>query len=265
MVDPHLQATFKQITHHQNASSELGAGHQHLILWAIVCSILLHALLVLTLPNFKFESAKKVEPLMIEIQPEKPPAPIAEKEPEAEPAPPEPVKKIIEPKPLIKPIIKPVTKTVETPSPVQEVVTPQPEVTNPQPNVIAVAPTENTIPAQTVSPAVAEPTKPVERSPAEVDNALGEYGGLLGRAIAKHKQYPKIAQMRGWQGEVKLDLKLDGNGKVLSATVSESSGYEALDKQALEMVRKASPFPMPPEALRNRTFNINVPVSFKLE
>lgn len=264
MAGLHLQGTSKNITHNQHVSSELGAGNQRLILWAIACSFLLHILLAFTLPNFKFESAKKVEPLTIEIQPEKPPAPVAEKEPEIEHAPPEPVKKTIEPKPLVKPIVKTVTK-VETPVPVQEAVTPQPEVTNPEPNVIAVTPTENTIPVQTVSPAVAEPPKPVERSTAEVDNALGEYGGLLGRAIAKHKQYPKIAQMRGWQGEVKLDLKLDGNGKVLSATVSESSGYEALDKQALEMVRKASPFPMPPEALRNRTFNIIVPVSFKLE
>lgn len=265
MADFHLQGTFKNITQNRNVSSELGAGNQHLILWAIACSILLHTLLALTLPNFKFDSTQKVEPLKVEIQLEKPPAPEMEKEPEIEPAPPVPLKKIIEPKPLVKPIIKPVTKTVETPAPVQELAPPQPEVSNPQPNIISVAPTENTTPIQTVSPVVAEPPKPLERSPAEIDNALGEYGGLLGRAIAKHKQYPKIAQMRSWQGEVKLDLKLDGNGKVLSATVSESSGYEALDKQALEMVRKASPFPIPPEALRNRPFNINVPVSFNLE
>ncbi len=71
--------------------------------------------------------------------------------------------------------------------------------------------------------------------------------------------------MRGWQGECLLDLKLDGNGNVLSASVKESSGHEALDNQALEMVRKASPFPAPPEVLRGRSFNITVPVSFKLE
>ena len=95
--------------------------------------------------------------------------------------------------------------------------------------------------------------------------ALSQYGGTLGRAIAKHKQYPKIAQMRGWQGDCLLDLKIDGSGNVLSANIKESSGFEALDKQALEMVRKASPFPAPPEALRGRSFDITVPVSFKLE
>ena len=70
--------------------------------------------------------------------------------------------------------------------------------------------------------------------------------------------------MRGWQGEVMLDLQLDGNGRVLSSKVQQSSGYDALDKQALEMVKKAS-FPPPPEALRGSTFNIQVPVAFRLE
>ena len=240
--------------------------NENTLIWAIVCSILLHALLAITLPNFEFGKEKKPQELIIEIQQFKAPEPVAEVLPEQpkpiEPPKPEPIKKIIEPK--LTP--KPITKTVEAPSPVEQTdATPSEVETPPQPNVIAVAPTENTTPTTTVAAPVAEPPKPVEFSQVDVDNALGEYGNALGRAIAKQKQYPKIAQMRGWQGDVMLDLKLDGNGKVLSATVSESSGHEALDKQALEMVRRASPFPAPPLALRDRTFNIKVPVSFKLE
>ena len=134
-----------------------------------------------------------------------------------------------------------------------------PPVEAPAPNVIAVEPKPNTAPVTVVAPPAPPAPQVVaapERSQAEVDDALGAYGNLLGRAIAKHKQYPRIAQTRGWEGDVLLDLKLDGNGKVLSATIRQGSGYEALDKQALEMVRKASPFPAPPEALRNRTFNV---------
>ncbi len=235
--------------------------NENTLIWAIVCSILLHALLAITLPNFKFDTTKESQELTIEIQQPKQPEPVAEVAPE-EPKPiepPKPIKKITETKPTPKPI----TKTVEAPSPIQEVESSPPEVVNPQPNVIAIAPTENTTPVATVAVPIEE--KPIEHSKADVDNALGEYGSALGRAIAKHKQYPKIAQMRGWQGDVILDLKLDGNGKVLSANVRESSGFEALDKQALEMVRKASPFPAPPEVLRSRSFNITVPVSFKLE
>jgi len=238
------------------------------LIWAVVCSILLHALLVVILPNIKFDQPEKPIPLEIQIQKPAKPEPVAVAQPEQvveEPKPevkkPEPVKKIIEPKPI--------TKTVKAPSPVTEVekVTPPVEA-QPTPNVIAVEPKPNTAPVAVVAPPAPpapEVVSPPERSPAEIDNALGNYGDLLGRAIAKHKQYPRIAQTRGWEGEVLLDLKLDGNGKVLSASISKGSGYDALDKQALEMVRKASPFPPPPEALRNRTFNITVPVSFKLE
>lgn len=240
--------------------------NENTLIWAIVCSILLHALLAITLPNFEFGKEKKPQELIIEIQQPKAPEPVAEVLPEQpkpiEPPKPEPIKKIVEPK--LTP--KPITKTVEAPSPVQQTDAAPSEVeTPPQPNVIAVAPTENSTPTTIVAAPVVETPKPVEFSQVDVDNALGEYGNALGRAIAKQKQYPKIAQMRGWQGDVMLDLKLDGNGKVLSATVSQSSGHEALDKQALEMVRRASPFPAPPLALRDRTFNITVPVSFKLE
>ncbi|WP_020167645.1 MULTISPECIES: energy transducer TonB [Methylotenera] len=236
------------------------------LIWAIICSILLHALLAITLPNLKFDTLKKPVPLEIELQKPAAPEPVAEvqpiqppEQPKPEVKKPEPIKKIIEPKPI--------TKTVEAPSPVTEVEQAAPPVEmQPAPTVIAVQPKTDTAPvAVVVAPPAPEVAKAPERSPAEVDNALGEYGNLLGRAIAKHKQYPRIAQTRGWEGEVLLDLKLDGNGKVLSVSIKQGSGYDALDKQALEMVRKASPFPAPPETLRNRTFNITVPVSFKLE
>ncbi len=226
----------------------------------------LHILIAVVVPNFKFDLVKKppIE-LSIEIQKPEPPAPVVEKIPE----PPKPIEqpkpqtvKKLEPKPTPKPI-----KPIEKPSPIVESTpSPVPVVEAPStPPVIAAAPKGESKPEFVAPPPVAEPPKEKEPSPVEVDNALGEYGNLLGRAIAKHKQYPRIAQMRGWQGDVILDLKIDGTGKILTAEVKQGSGYDALDKQALEMAHKAAPFPAPPQALRNRTFNITVPVSFKLE
>lgn len=234
------------------------------LVWAIVSSVLLHALLAISLPNFNFDVAKeKPVELVIELTKPKVPEPVAAVEPlpEIEPVKPE----IIPPKPIKKvqrkELPKPVVESPKEPTPVaEEPVTAPTEVV---PNVIAVAPKIDTVPIAIVPSPTPEPVQPPEAQPID-DNALGEYGSLLGRAIAKHKSYPKIAQQRGHQGDVLLDLKLDGNGNVLSAKVKEGSGYESLDKQALDMVHKASPFPAPPVALRNRTFNITVPVSFKL-
>lgn len=225
------------------------------LIWAIVCSILLHILFAAVMPNFKFDVAQKIPDLLtVEIMQPKPPEPVVIPEPPApiEQTKPEPIK------PLPKKIPKP------EPSPIKEI-SPEPVQTEspPPPAVITAAPKVDAPPVITVPPP--EPPKKLEPNEDDINSALRQYGGTLGRAIAKHKQYPKIAQMRGWQGEVLLDLKLDSNGNVLSAAVKESSSFEALDNQALEMARKASPFPAPPEALRGRSFNITVPVTFKLE
>jgi protein TonB len=226
------------------------------LIWAVVCSILLHILFFVVVPNFKFDAIKKIpDQLTVEIMQPKPPEPVVIPEP---PKPVEPIKPQPEQiKPLPKKELRPEPKPIETtPEPVQA----EPP---PPPTVITTAPKVDVPPIVTVPPP--EPPKIIEPNEDDINAALGQYGNTLGRAIAKHKQYPKIAAMRGWQGECLLDLKLDGNGNVLSASVKESSGHEALDNQALEMVRKASPFPAPPEVLRGRSFNITVPVSFKLE
>jgi periplasmic protein TonB len=226
------------------------------LIWAIVCSILLHILFAVVVPSFKFDVAKKIpDQLTVEIAQPKPPEPVVVPEPPApiEQPKPEPIKPL--PKKIPKP--EPVAIKELSPEPVQA------ESPPPPPAVITAAPKVDAPPVVTVPPP--EPPKKIEPNEDDINAALGQYAGTLGRAIAKHKQYPKIAQMRGWQGEVLLDLKLDSNGNVLSATVKESSNYEALDNQALEMARKAAPFPAPPEALKGRSFNITVPVSFKLE
>ena len=245
------------------------------LLWAIGFSICLHVLVAFILPNFEFDLPKPAETLIVELmQPKKAePTPIEAPMPEQlpTPTPPKPPEKLT---PVTPPKQQPVTptKTVTEPSPVSS-----PSNQSPQPEVIAVSPKTDstpafTAPAQPAAPAQvsappppAEPPRPAGPSQQDLDAARNLYGGLLTKEISKHKQYPKVAQMRGWQGEVLLELQLDGNGNMLSAKVKNSSSYEALDKQALEMVKKASPFPAPPDALKGRSFVILVPIPFRLD
>ena len=162
------------------------------------------------------------------------------------------------------PIQKPIEK-IETPEPVKKVEPIQKKITPiidknaisvAQPTPKEVAPTP---PAETVS-------KILDIVPQEqLTQHLESYSSLLANAIAKYKQYPKIAQMRGWQGTVIADLEIDSKGTVISIKIKKSSTYEVLDNEALEMIRKASPFPAPPESLRGKNFNVLVPISFKLE
>lgn len=222
--------------------------------------MLLHALLVVVIPNIKFDAVKEPEVLTVDFV--KPPEP----QPAPEPLQPQPevVKPRIEPKtkPEPKPVIKPQpTPVVEQNQPVAEPPPSQPT------EVIAVAPKPSAAPpVQTVpAPVPVKPEPQPAINQADFEDARNKYGNSLWGAISKHKKYPKIAAMRNWQGEAIVELELDGNGKVKSKKILQSSGHEVLDRQALEMVEKALPFPAPPEVLRGSSFTITVPVPFKLE
>lgn len=245
-----------------NSAAIQPSPNKDTIVWAIICSLLLHGLLALIIPNIDLDDIKEPELLEITLAPKT--------EPQAQPDPVQPEPEVTKPKiePKLKPEPKPVIKN--KPSPIVQETQPvveTPVITPPQ-EVIAVKPVaERPPPVQTIpiNEPVKEPPPPPAPSQAEIDNATGRYGNALWSAISKHKKYPKIAQMRGWQGETIIELELDGTGKLKSKKVVQSSGYEVLDKQALEMVEKALPFPTPPEALRNSNFTITVSVPFKLE
>ncbi len=254
--------------HHSIAYSDVANGalsNSNTLIWAVIASILLHTFLAYMIPNVSFEKIKKPDLLEVEIvKKEAPPAP----EPAPIVLPVQPIKPIVKPEPVIKPKekIKPLPipeVTQEAPSPIAE-----PPQTPPPTAVIAVAP-QPLAPPSPVPPApvIAPPPPPAPTVPSEdeLNDARNRYGSALWGALEKHKQYPRIAQTRGWQGEVILELLLDGSGKLKSKRIISSSGHDSLDKQALDMVEKAAPFPTPPEALRGSQFSIRVPIPFKLE
>ena len=148
------------------------------LIWAIVSSILLHALLALTLPNFRLDLSKqKPIELTIELLQPKKPEPVAIVEPVQPIEPPKP--EVTQPKPIkkIQPkeAPKPIDKPIEEPSPIVETE----QVVEPAPDIIAVAPKIDSVPIATVPPPVVEIVKPVEVNQQDIDDALGEYGNLL--------------------------------------------------------------------------------------
>ena len=198
---------------------------------AIAISMAIHVILMIGLPEFK-------KPLLIpqEMSVTISSSPIQQ-----------PIEKIETPQPVkkVEPIQKKITPIIDKNAT---------SVTQPTPKEVAPSP-----PAETIS-------KIPNIVPQEqVTQHIESYSSLLANAIAKYKQYPKIAQMRGWQGTVIADLEIDTKGAVISIKIKKSSTYEVLDNEALEMIKKASPFPAPPESLRGKNFNVLVPISFKLE
>jgi protein TonB len=77
--------------------------------------------------------------------------------------------------------------------------------------------------------------------------------------IIKRIIYPERAREMGWQGKVKVSFVISSNGFVQDIRVLQSSGVEILDRNAVETVKKASPFPRPPVAAQ-----LIIPISYRL-
>jgi protein TonB len=80
--------------------------------------------------------------------------------------------------------------------------------------------------------------------------------------LERRKRYPREARARGEQGVVYLTFSIDRAGNVGAARVVRSSGAPALDRGALDLLRRASPVPAPPPEVQELTFT--VPVQFAL-
>ena len=202
----------------------------------IFLSVLFHAAFLFYIPSLNLEDAKLPMELDIDIlinQPEKIKEVISTPEPK-------PIKKI-KPKELL---------------PIKELVKPEPiaPIVKPEPIAPIVKPEPINLPKQNSN-----------ISPSAIKKTIESYSAKLAKSIARQKRYPRIAQMRGQQGEIIINLKIDGQGNLIKAKIIQRSEFKILNTEGMNMVKRASPFPKPPKELESKIFNVIVPISFKLQ
>jgi protein TonB len=106
------------------------------------------------------------------------------------------------------------------------------ELTTAPPRVEAqVAP--SSAPSQGLSPSLA-------RARANWENAMS-------RQLNRHKRIPEAARGRRGKWEAVVAFTVDRSGQIVSAELKKSTGVPALDREALEWLQRASPFPPPPD------------------
>jgi protein TonB len=236
---------------------------------ALAASIALHAALLAGLPElWTFSDPSAPPPLTAWLAPGVQAARIAEPVPAAPP------------QPAAQPAPRPRTAGAAKAAPTVRAVAPAFERDVPaavEPPTIPAMPAERASVAASAAasgPGTASTPAPVEASVAlpapagEVPPDLGslaQYRLALIGAASRNKPYPPRAIDRGWQGRVVLRLVIGADGALARARVQRSSGHDVLDRQALEMFRKAhSVTPIPP-ALRNREFPLEVAVAYELK
>ena len=141
--------------------------------------------------------------------------------------------------------------------------------TSAEPDVLTIPPpTDNAAsPTSQQVPIVAPPSEPASSGAASVAQKAGLFDGYklaLAEHVGRQRVYPVLAQVRGWEGTVLLHLRFSPQGELLEARLESSSGRELLDRQALDMARRLSSWPQPPDALRGGEISVLVPVVFRL-
>jgi protein TonB len=242
---------------------------QHRALAACLgASLLLHAMLLVLLPQSRIRAERANATLTITARfaapAAQPETPVTEQRPAPNP-----------PSPIARPRRE---ARIETPR--QPMMQPPEQSASPLPPPATAEPSANLPPSEAVSPpaspsppAVATPRASDAQAPSPPSQAaetadsgtLEKYRLDLIMAARRYKRYPSQAMERGWQGKVEIRLLIGANGMIRTASVRTSSGYQLLDDQAMDMIRKAKPLAQIPPVLRGREFSVDIPVIFDLQ
>lgn len=167
----------------------------------------------------------------------------------------EPLSQIPEPEVTIEK--KPPSEREEE-KPTEEVAKTESQAQAPRPESRAKAPTE-------IEGAVAEQSSAPRSGASTTSNAaVRTWKSAMVMHINKHKRYPDSARSRGIAGEVQIVFAMDRSGRVLTSRIQHSSGSSALDAEAVELFRRASPLPLPPPAVQGEILEYSLPVRFRM-
>lgn len=226
----------------------------------VAASILVHAAVLFGVP-LPEPQAPQASPVRVVLRPAAPPAPAAAPDPVARPATQPPRPAAAAPRLGIAP--QPDLRSAEVaPAP-----TPAPA---PAPTAVLAPPVAPPVAAPVAAPvAVSAPDAPAvvaavpERRGKPSTLWLAEYTQVVSGQVARLKQYPQIARLRGWQGTTVITLQLSPNGTIIETRITQSSGHEVLDRQAMQMVRLAEPLP-PLPAASAEPLEVRLPIVFTL-
>src|SRR5690606_14610815 len=153
-------------------------------------------------------------------------------------------------------------------------VAPPPPVTSapePEPEPAPAAPEPEPQVAATPAPAEPKPAAPAQvakapaaPAPAEEEHDEDELEGMVTaeplllrqhymsdvmRKTLQNMRYPRRAQERAQEGSIRLAVTVARDGKLQDVKIVEESRYSLLNKEALDSVERANPFPALPEGI----------------
>ncbi|CNE94249.1 ferric siderophore transport system%2C periplasmic binding protein TonB [Yersinia bercovieri] len=84
--------------------------------------------------------------------------------------------------------------------------------------------------------------------------------------LARYKRYPREALRYRLEGISQIRFVVDHQGKVLTAELFSSSGAKILDREAMVLISRAQPLPIPPvELLKNGVIELIAPIAYNVK
>src|SRR5262249_57039671 len=80
--------------------------------------------------------------------------------------------------------------------------------------------------------------------------------------IEGNKRYPETSARRGEHGVAQVFFSLDRQGRLIESRIVRSSGANALDEEALGLLRRSQPFPPVPPGILGGRVNFILPLRF---
>lgn len=91
------------------------------------------------------------------------------------------------------------------------------------------------------------------------------YEEMVQEKIASAITYPESIKHFGWEGTVRLNLRISRDGTLSYAEVRESSGHKVFDQCALQTAKAVAPFSVFPADSAIEELNVTVPIVYSLE
>ena len=98
----------------------------------------------------------------------------------------------------------------------------------------------------------------------EVKKSLLLYQDSIKQKIQKNKRYPRWALRAKHQGIARVAFEVLSSGDVRNLNLLQSSGFKELDDEAMKAIKRATPFALFPEILKEDKIKIEIDIVFKI-
>ncbi len=146
----------------------------------------------------------------------------------------------------------------ETPMPARRPSEPVERKPDPRP------PTQRTATPQAKQAADAATAPAADPTPRPDSAAMPTWKGQLLRHLERHKRYPLDAQRARQEGIAYVRFTMARDGRVLMASIERGTSIVSLDREGLDLLRRAEPLPPLPLDQPGETLALIVPIQFTL-